>query len=53
MCEVVKEMGKKPIIWADIILMHPEAVQELPKDLIYVDWNYGWDRTASANWIIC
>ena len=43
MCEVVKEMGKKPIIWADIILMHPEAVQELPKDLIYVDWNYGWE----------
>ncbi|MFR5757835.1 MAG: hypothetical protein ACLUE2_05275 [Bacteroides cellulosilyticus] len=36
-------MGKKPIIWADIILMHPEAVQELPKDLIYVDWNYGWE----------
>lgn len=43
MCEVVKELGKKPIIWADIILMHPEAVQELPKDLIYVDWNYGWE----------
>lgn len=43
MCEVVKELGKKPIIWADIILMHPESAQELPKDLIYVDWNYGWD----------
>ncbi len=42
MYEVVKELGKKPIIWADIILMHPE-VQELPKDLIYVDWNYGWE----------
>lgn len=42
MCEVVEELGKKPIIWADIILMHPEAAQELPKDLIYVDWNYGW-----------
>lgn len=42
MCEVVKELGKKPIIWADIILMYPQAVQELPKDLIYVDWNYGW-----------
>ena len=43
MYEVVKELGKQPIIWADIILMHPEAVQELPKDLIYVDWNYGWE----------
>ena len=43
MYEVVKELGKQPIIWADIILMHPEAVQELPKDLSYVDWNYGWE----------
>lgn len=43
MYEIVKELGKQPIIWADIILMHPEAVQELPKDLIYVDWNYGWE----------
>ena len=43
MYEVVKELGKQPIIWADIILMHPEAVQELPKDLVFVDWNYGWE----------
>lgn len=42
MCEIVTEMGKTPIIWADIILMHPEAVHELPKDLVFVDWNYGW-----------
>lgn len=43
MCEIVKELGKQPIIWADIILKYPEAVQKLPKDLIYVDWNYGWE----------
>ncbi|MGM9785647.1 MAG: family 20 glycosylhydrolase [Candidatus Cryptobacteroides sp.] len=43
MCNIVREMGKTPIIWADIILKHPENLNELPDDLIYMDWNYGWD----------
>ncbi|MCD8029338.1 MAG: family 20 glycosylhydrolase [Bacteroides sp.] len=43
MCDIVLEIGKTPIIWADIILMHPEALQELPKELIFIDWNYGWE----------
>lgn len=43
MTEIVLEMGKTPIIWADIILKYPESVTELSKDLIFVDWNYGWD----------
>lgn len=43
MCEVVKELGKTPIIWADIILKYPESINELPKDLIFEDWNYGWN----------
>lgn len=44
MCEIVESMGKQPVLWADIILKYPEALNELPKDIIYVDWNYGWDR---------
>lgn len=43
MCDLVHDMGKTPIIWADIILKYPEALDSLPKDLIYVDWNYGWE----------
>lgn len=42
MCEVVTEMGKTPVLWADIILKYPEAINEMPKNVIYVDWNYGW-----------
>lgn len=42
MCELVQEMGKIPIIWADIILKYPEAAHQLPKNIIFVDWNYGW-----------
>lgn len=43
MSEIVIKMGKTPIIWADIILMYPEAIRELPKELVFVDWNYGWE----------
>lgn len=43
MCKIVSDMGKTPIIWADIILMYPEAVHELPDNLVFIDWNYGWE----------
>ncbi len=49
MCEIVKGMGKQPVLWADIILKYPEAINELPKDLIFVDWNYGWERDYFGN----
>ena len=42
MCEIVTEMGKTPVLWADIILKYPEAIAEMPDNVIYVDWNYGW-----------
>lgn len=43
MCKIVLDMGKIPVIWADIILKYPENLNELPKELVYIDWNYGWD----------
>lgn len=42
MCEIVTELGKIPVLWADIILKYPEAIAEMPDNVIYVDWNYGW-----------
>ncbi len=36
-------MGKIPVIWADIILKYPESVDQLSKELVFIDWNYGWD----------
>ncbi len=44
MCRIVSSFGKRPMIWADIILKHPEALQSLPEDVIIVDWNYGWNQ---------
>jgi len=42
MCNIVISLGKTPVIWADIILKYPEAASELPKGVVFVDWNYGW-----------
>lgn len=42
MCNIVIKQGKIPIMWADILLKHPEAVDELPKQTVFIDWNYGW-----------
>ncbi|GAB3018980.1 hypothetical protein GCM10027051_25060 [Niabella terrae] len=42
-CDIVLELGKIPVLWADIALKYPEALQSLPKEAILVDWNYGWD----------
>lgn len=42
MCDIVVKLGKTPIMWADILLKYPEAASELPKQTIFIDWNYGW-----------
>jgi hexosaminidase len=43
LCDIVVSLGKRPVLWADIALKHPEYIQLLPKQTIFVDWNYGWD----------
>jgi hexosaminidase len=43
LCDVVVSLGKRPVLWADIALKYPEALKGLPKETIFVDWNYGWD----------
>jgi len=43
LCETIVSLGKKPVLWADIALKYPEALKGLPKETIFIDWNYGWD----------
>ena len=43
LCNIVIRLGKRPILWADIALKYPDAIKALPKETIFVDWNYGWD----------
>jgi hexosaminidase len=42
-CDIVVGLGKRPVLWADIALHYPEKIKLLPKQTIFVDWNYGWD----------
>jgi len=32
--------GKKIMMWADILLKHPETINDLPEDTIFLNWNY-------------
>lgn len=36
----VIEAGKRPIIWADMVLSHPECLDEFPRELVFCDWLY-------------
>jgi len=49
-CQIVIDLGKTPVLWADMILQHPEAVEDLPvEQMVLVDWNYGWDTNMFGN----
>lgn len=41
--ELLVKKGKIPLLWADIVMKHPEAIEDLPAECILVNWNYGWD----------
>lgn len=43
LCDIVVGLGKRPVLWADIALKYPDALEGLPKETVFVDWNYGWD----------
>src|ERR1700744_3184660 len=42
LCGIVIKLGKTPVLWADIAMKYPEAINLLPKGTVLVDWNYGW-----------
>ncbi len=38
--EQVLASGKRPVVWADMPLRHPENIDDFPKDLVFCDWLY-------------
>lgn len=40
LCRIVKETGKTPMFWGDILKEFPEKMQELPEDTVCLYWNY-------------
>jgi hypothetical protein len=45
---VVREHGKTPMLWGDVILHYPELLPELPKDLVFLNWGYAADVSGVA-----
>ncbi len=45
-CEIVKEAGKVPMVWGDVLLKHRESVHIVPDDVIITHWDYRPDVTA-------
>ena len=38
--EYVKSKGKTVMMWADILLQHPEEISRIPEDTILLNWDY-------------
>ena len=38
--EHVQRKSKKVMMWADILLEHPETIEELADDICFLNWNY-------------
>ncbi|MBO4366896.1 MAG: beta-N-acetylhexosaminidase [Clostridia bacterium] len=38
--EHVKSLGKTVMMWGDIVLNHPDVLENLPKDVIMLNWSY-------------
>lgn len=38
--DYVKSKGKTVMMWADILLQHPEVINQLPEDMEFLNWEY-------------
>ena len=38
--DYVKSLGKRVMMWGDVARHHPEALDKLPKDIMFIKWNY-------------
>ena len=37
---VIDKYEKTPMLWGDVLIKHPEAIKDLPKDAVFIDWGY-------------
>lgn len=48
--EYVKQKGKRPMIWGDMVLKYPEVFDYLPKETVFGTWEYS-AFDSFADWI--
>ncbi len=44
----LKGKNKKVMMWADILLKHPETIEQLPEDTVFLNWDYSPNATQDA-----
>lgn len=41
LAEILRGYGRRPMMWGDMMLHHPETMGLVPRDVIVLDWHYG------------
>jgi hypothetical protein len=39
--KIVKDLGRKMMVWGDIFVAHPELLARAPEDAVIINWQYG------------
>ncbi len=39
-CQTVRNLGKTPMIWGDVLVNHEELLPDFAKDVVVIDWGY-------------
>ncbi len=42
-CDHVRQSGKRPVMWADMVLNEPEYADKIPRDIVMMYWDYWTD----------
>ena len=45
LCEMILQGGQRPVLWHDMVAAHPQCLDDLPRETIFMEWNYS--RSAS------
>ncbi len=48
--DILRNNGKRMMLWGDIALQHPEILEMLPSDAVIMSWEYG-DQKSFTAWI--
>ncbi len=46
--ELVASLGRRPAVWGDMFLEHPQALESMPKQTLIFDWQYFGGCSQSA-----
>ena len=48
LCDHIISRGRQPMFWGDIIARFPEAIRDLPENVLCLTWNYSAEATEDV-----